>query len=414
MKKNVLLLLVVIAVLTLIVVYTKYQHVSFASRNITDVTETNLLEEYTPSDTDSFENTSLFLKNISTDRTEDMKVQTPKTIPHPIRGIYISASAMNSPKARQRILEILDSTTINAVVIDIKDSSGYVFLPEQDGMQGMYTFNRTPYTTQAQAFIHTLKEKDIYLIARIVVFQDPVMATHKPEFALKNKAGFVWKDKKGMAFLDPQNKLVWEYIRDLSLETIQFGFDEINFDYIRYPSDGMISEIAYNIPQDLRRRDMIENFFKYVHEELKIKNGILLSADIFGDTVRLPGDPGIGQTFEQTLPYFDAVAPMTYPSHFASGSYTIQNPDAFPKQIMQGVAIDMQRRLAVWCENTSEQDKEEVCTSFKNRPWIQDFSLHHEYGVNEVKAQIDALEKEGITSWLVWNPASRYTKEAFK
>lgn len=415
MKKNVLLLLVVVVALSIVLVYTKYQHVFFASCTLSNSDTNNMLEKNTPVSVLSLETpNSLFLKSTSTETTEEIKNQTPKQIEHPIRGVYVSAPVMNSPKARQRILEILESTTINAVVIDIKDSSGYVFLPEQSGKPSTYSFNRTPYTTNAQEFIQTLKQKNIYLIARIVVFQDPVMTVYKPEFALKNKAGFVWKDKKGMAFLDPQNRSVWDYTRDLSLETIQFGFDEINFDYIRYPSDGLISQIAYNIPEDLRRRDMIENFMKYLNDELRVKNNVIISADIFGDTVRLEGDPGIGQTFEQALSYFDAVAPMTYPSHFASGSYEIENPDMFPREVMQGVAADMTRRLQVWCENYTGQDKETVCTSFKNRPWIQDFSLHNTYGVNEVKAQIDALEQAGITSWLVWNPASRYTVSAFK
>jgi hypothetical protein len=178
---------------------------------------------------------------------------------------------------------------------------------------------------------------------------------------------------------------------------------------------------------------MIEKFSQHVYDELRVKKGIYLSADIFGDAVRLKGDPGIGQIFEKMLPYFDAVAPMAYPSHFASGSYGMKDPDASPKEIMEGTGRDMPRRLNAWCpvaapvvtdgmnekeiakaQASYEIEKEKVCSPWKNRPWVQDFSLHMDYGVKEVKDQIDSLESAGITSWLVWNPSSRYTTEAFK
>ncbi len=347
----------------------------------------------------------------------------------PVRGIYVSAPAMHSPKVRARIQEIVETTRINALVIDVKDSSGYVFLPNSISA---HSFANTPYSTPALEFIKSLKEKDVYLIARIVVFQDPLTAKHFPEYALKNKDGSIWRDRKGMAFLDPQNKKVWEYAKQLSLDTYNFGFDEINYDYIRYPSDGMISQISYHIPESMTKSDMVEKFFAYIHEEMRIKNGVYISADIFGDTVRLKGDPGVGQTLEKTFPYFDAVAPMVYPSHFSPGSYGMKNPDASPKEIMEGIAFDMNRKLNAWCPVVSsvidgmsekeikkaleqyEREKQKICSPWKNRPWIQDFSLHAEYGVKEVKDQIDALEKAGITSWLVWNPSSRYTTEAFK
>lgn len=349
----------------------------------------------------------------------------------PIRGIYVSAGAMNAPKARERILDIVNNTRINALVIDVKDSSGYVFLPIVDDQ---YKFTESPYNQNAQAFIKQMKDKGVYLIARIVVFQDPLVVKQFPEYALKNKDGSIWRDRKGMAFLDPQNKKVWEHAVNLSLKTAEFGFDEINYDYIRYPSDGKISDIAYHIPEGKTKSDMVEIFFKYLHDEVKVKNGIYMSADVFGDVVRLAGDPGIGQTFEKTLPYFDAVAPMVYPSHFSPGSYGMKNPDTAPKEIMQGIARDTNKRFGIWCdktypistsldpENITKEEKQKIqdetnqrkihCSVWKNRPWIQDFSLHSVYGVTEVKAQINALESAGITSWLIWNPSARYTNGA--
>lgn len=351
----------------------------------------------------------------------------------PVRGIYVSAGAMNSPKVRARLLDIINTTRINALVIDVKDSSGYVFLPITTEE---YKFTETPYSQNAQQFIKDMKARGVYLSARIVVFQDPLVVKKFPEYALKNKDGSIWRDRKGMAFLDPQNKKVWDHTVHLSLQTAEFGFDEINYDYIRYPSDGKISDIAYRIPEGKTKSDMVEIFFKYLHDEVKVKHGIYMSADIFGDAVRIKGDPGIGQTFEKTLPYFDAVAPMVYPSHFSPGSYGMKNPDTAPKEIMQGIARDTHRRFDNWCNvtyplsipvdgtNITKEEKQKIadettqrkvhCSMWKNRPWIQDFSLHSVYGVAEVKAQIDALESAGVTSWLVWNPSSRYTVGAFK
>ncbi len=160
---------------------------------------------------------------------------------------------------------------------------------------------------------------------------------------------------------------------------------------------------------------MLEDFFEYLMYQLKVERNIPISADIFGDTVRIKGDPGIGQTFEKTLPYFDAVAPMVYPSHFSPGSYGILDPDAQPKEIMEGIALDTHTRFYEWCNTlTNEKYKVAECDFSKNSPWIQDFSIKSAYGVKEVKDQIDALEARGIKSWFIWNASGRYTVEALK
>jgi hypothetical protein len=329
-----------------------------------------------------------------------------------IRGIYIPYGVFNSPGGRARITSIIETTRINALVIDVKDSSGHIYIP-MEGEQ--YAFTLSPYSSTALAYLQTLKEKGVYLIARVVVFQDPLLSVHTPEYALKQKDGSVWKDYKGLSFLDPQNKQVWGYTKTIATTAYDLGFDEINFDYIRYPSDGRISEIVYNIPAGFQKASILEDFFEYLMYELKLQRGIAISADIFGDTVRLKGDPGIGQVFEKTLPYFDAVAPMVYPSHFSSGSYGVEDPDSHPKEIMEGVASDTYKRFYAWCDSLSlEKNNTGICDYSKNSPWIQDFSIKSSYGVKEVKDQIDALEVLGINSWFVWNAAGRYTVDALK
>ncbi len=340
---------------------------------------------------------------------EDTLVKTDRGVK---RGVYIPYGVFNSPAGRARIVSMLDTTRINTLVIDVKDSSGYIYIPMIDDR---YSFAVRPYSTNALEFLQTLKARGVYLVARVVVFQDPLLSAHMPEYALKSKDGSTWKDFKGLSFLDPQNIFVWEYTRDISTSAYALGFDEINFDYIRYPSDGRIPEIVYNIKEGSSKSDMLEDFFKYLMFQLKVQRGIPLSADIFGETVRLKGDPGIGQVFEKTLPYFDAVAPMVYPSHFSSGSYGIADPDTHPKEIMEGIAGDTYKRFYDWCDTLSDdKNNTGACDYSKNSPWIQDFSIKSTYGVKEVKDQIDALEALGIDSWFVWNASGRYTLDALK
>lgn len=326
-----------------------------------------------------------------------------------VRAIYIPKGVLESKKGRERTEKILSETRINALIVDIKDSTGNVFIPQT---KFFYPSISDIYVEPALEFLKQQKDKGIYLIGRIVVFQDPIFPKLFPDTALTSTLGGIWTDRKGLSFLDPQNTLVREYIVSLANDGKQFGFSEINFDYIRYPSDGKISLIQYNLPMDKNKSDIMEGFFKMLYQKVSVEEDTPISIDIFGDTIRIKGDPGIGQVYEKTLPYFDAVSPMVYPSHFYTGSYGLLEPAKHPRIVMEHVSKDINKRFDSWC--VSEVEFNPKCVSFKNRPWIQDFSLGGSYGVSEVKGQIEALENEGITSWFIWNPSGRYTIEALK
>jgi hypothetical protein len=230
------------------------------------------------------------------------------------------------------------------------------------------------------------------------------MTAKKPEWAIKKKSdGTVWKDRKGLSFLDPTNKAVWEYIDHIATAAYDIGFDEINFDYIRFPSDGNISDIAYPSVEGKVRSDFIRDFWAYMHETLKAKRPeIVMSADLFGMTTTQKDDLGIGQLLENALPYFDYISPMIYPSHYPKNWNGYSNPAEHPYEVIKDAMTDGVARA------------EALGYSSRNfRPWIQDFDLGATYTKDMVQAQIRALGELGISSYMSWDPKNTYTKGAY-
>ncbi len=251
--------------------------------------------------------------------------------------------------------------------------------------------------------IKTLHDKNIYVIGRIAVFQDPYLTHAYPQWAINKKSdGSIWKDRKGLSFLDPTKKPVWDYMTNLAIGSYEAGFDEINFDYVRFPSDGNIQDISYPTDGNLTRADHIENFFAYLNNQLRVERNIPTSADLFGMTTTNTDDLGIGQVLVRALPYFDYIAPMVYPSHYPKNFHNFANPAAHPGEI---VTIAMQGGI--------DQAKTLNMEPSVFRPWIQDFNMGAQYGITEVRAQINALEKLGIHSYMVWDPGNSYTVGAY-
>ena len=249
-----------------------------------------------------------------------------------------------------------------------------------------------------------LHEKNIYIIGRVAVFQDPYLAKKKPEWAITKKSdGTVWKDRKGLSFLDPANKEVWSYTMAIAREAYSVGFDEINFDYIRYPSDGNIRDINYHLAQGKTRADNIEEFFIYVEGELKKDPIIPASADLFGLTTESADDMGIGQVWEKAIPHFDFIAPMIYPSHYPPGQYGFKNPAQHPYEV-----IDHALKGAVVKTVKINQNPNKI------RPWLQDFNMGAVYTKEMVQDQIKAANDNNIQSWMLWDASNRYTPGALK
>jgi hypothetical protein len=351
-------------------------------------------------------------------------IKTPK----PLKALYISSWVASSPKPLAHVMDIIESTEINAVVIDIKDSTGKVSFLVDDPI---ITATKSPENRikNIREFINQLHEKNIYVIGRVSTFQDDFVAKSKPEWALKKKSdGSVWKDRKGLPFLDPANPDVVNYLVAIGRASYNVGFDEINYDYIRYPSDGNIKDIDYKLAPGKTRADNITAFAEKLHDELKKDAGIIISADVFGLTTTETTDMGIGQVFERMLPYFDYIAPMIYPSHYANGEYGIKVPAEKPYEtIMKALAGAKKktRELATTRSSetsetgtvqTSTVDEAKAAELYaKVRPWLQDFSIGKtKYDVTKVVAQIKATNDSGLDSWMMWDPSNRYTTGAYQ
>lgn len=323
-------------------------------------------------------------------------IQTPEHV----RALYVSAWVASTPSIRDSIIKLVDTTNINAVVIDIKDATGRVSFLIDDPIVSSTGAPRD-LIKNMKGLTELLHEKNIYIIGRISTFQDPYLTNIKPEWAIKSKStGTTWKDKKGLSFLDPTNESVWEYVVHLAQASYDIGFDEINFDYIRFPSDGNIRDIAY--PTNISSKaDAMESFFKHLHEKMTV-SGIPTSADLFGMTTTNSDDLGIGQVLEKALPYFDFIAPMIYPSHYPPNYNGFKNPAEHPYEI---VTIAMKKGI--------ERAAALGMAPTKFRPWIQDFDLGAKYTESMVRDQIKALEDLGITSYMVWDPGNSYTVAAY-
>ena len=324
--------------------------------------------------------------------------------PETVRALYMSSWIASGTTNRDKIIDLIEkSDSLNAVIIDIKDDTGRISFLTPDAPVITESGSPSNRIRDIRELIQQLHEKDIYVIGRIAVFQDPYLTHKYPEWAIRRKSdGAIWKDRKGLSFLDPTNKHVCEYMRDLAIASHDVGFDEINFDYIRFPSDGNIADIAYPASDiKLTRADHIENFFAYINEHVR-KRGIPTSADLFGMTTTNTDDLGIGQVLERTIPYFDYVSPMIYPSHYPAGFHGYKNPAANPGDIV---------RIAMTTGVARAEKLGKTPAVF--RPWVQDFDLGAQYGTAEVHAQIQALEKLGITSYMVWDPSNKYTVAAY-
>lgn len=322
--------------------------------------------------------------------------------PEPLKAIYMSSWVAGNDKFRDRLVNLIDTTELNAVVIDIKDYTGRIsFLTENHELKKIGSAeNRIP---DIKEFIGKLHEKGIYVIGRISVFQDSYLVHKQPEYAVKTKLGKVWKDYKGVSWLDAGAKPVWEYIVSIGKEAHSLGFDELNFDYIRFPSDGNMNDISYPFSEGKIKADVLNNFFIYLDIAFH-KDGIPISADLFGMTTSNNDDLGIGQVLENALLHFDYVSPMVYPSHYPPNFNGWANPASKPYEVIS-YALSKGKEKAIMASTTPS----------KIRPWLQDFSINGtSYNAQMVRAQIQATYDVGLTSWMLWSAANTYTVSALE
>lgn len=315
-----------------------------------------------------------------------------------VKGIYLTGYTAGSPRFDE-LVKLVDDTELNAMVIDIKDDSGWVTFRSSLPMvrEAKADTNMIP---DLDRLLATLHQHDIYSIARIVTFKDPRLGSYRPDLAVHNSQGGVWHDRTGAAWLDPYNREAWDYAVAVAQEAAIKGFREIQFDYVRFPSDGNTKDIVYPKYDGRIRADVIADFLAYAREQLRPFH-VFVSADIFGLIPSVNDDQGIGQYWEKVLPPVDYVSPMAYPSHYAPNTFGLKDPDAAPYETVSNTLKDGIRRMG-------DQPVSKL------RPWLQDFSLRHRYGAAEVRNQIRAAEEQGVKGWLLWNAANVYTREALE
>jgi hypothetical protein len=323
--------------------------------------------------------------------------------PSPLRGLYVNRWAALGQKMWQ-LIDVAKRTEINALVIDVKDDRGLVLyrsrvpLAREIGADTSMTMR----ATRLRAVLDTMRAHGIYPIARIVVAKDPLLADEKREWAIRRRSdGGVWLDKNGKPWLDPHHEGPWRYAADLACEAVELGFSEVQFDYVRFPDEKrLVSEAVFPLANGRQRATVIREQLLALRNRLR-PLGVPVTADIFGLTTSDTTDMGIGQRWEQLVDAVDVVLPMTYPSHYARGSYRLGNPNARPYEVIDNALKDAKRRSAG------------IAGAAKVIPWYQDFTLGApRYGVNQVRAQIEAGYDNDVKDWILWNPGSRYTLAA--
>ncbi len=333
--------------------------------------------------------------------TSTTPVVTHIKTPAHVKAIYMSSWVAGTPSVRKRLIDLVDTTELNAIVIDVKDNTGHL------SWEGR--------VRDLDELIKELHDKNIYVIARIASFQDPAYVAKHPEEAVTNiKTGKIWRDRKGEPWVDTGSKKMWEYLVSIGNEAYARGFDELNYDYIRFPTDGDLKAMRFPISQErglTDKRAIVKEFYAYLHDQFSPK-GIPISGDLFGIIATNSNETKtLGQDLGDGLTYFDYVSLMVYPSHFYPGTAGFQNPAAHPGEI---ITYSTKGAVAITLATASSTGVASSTLIAKLRPWYQDFDMGATYTKEMVRAQITAGEKFGVHSWMLWDPANKYTPSALK
>jgi hypothetical protein len=314
-------------------------------------------------------------------------------VPHEIRGVHVS---MALASLRGKLQEYLALPGLNTVELDVKDENGRVgFVPSAVPL-ARRTGAAGPYY-KAKWAARLAHAKGIYLIGRIVTFEDPVLSEQRPDLAIRTSDGSRWLNNSGLGWTNPYDRRVWKYNVDLAVAAVKAGFDEIQFDYVRFPSDGDLSLIRYPGVHPQPMSWTIPAFVQYARKRLH-PLGALVSVDVFG--LAATHDLGIGQVPRRISRYVDAVYPMVYPSHYNPGEYNLSDPDAAPGQTVTRSLLDFQTALEGRAARLT--------------PWLQDFSLGRTYSLGDVQAQVRAARSLHAHGFLLWNAEGLYDTAALQ
>ena len=328
-----------------------------------------------------------------------------------VRGIYISGPMAGSTELFQNILDSAAGTEINTVVIDFKDDQGRITCPVDSPVASEIGACR-PYVQDMKELIASLKERGLYVIARVVAFRDPWLAEKKPEWSLHLADGSLYRDRQGMAWVDPYRKEVWDYLVEVGTEAKEAGFDEVQFDYIRFSTEGTMRDVVFDeaVTGGRSKTDVITEFVKYAYENLA-SQGLFVSADVCGTIIGSDIDAqAVGQVYTEMAKHLDYICPMIYPSHYGQGNFGLEHPDTMPYETV----LEALKKSQMVMDQAAEADGH-VSSQAIVRPWLQDFTASYlgegnyiPYGYNEVQRQIQAVKDAGYDEWMLWSAANRY------
>ena len=369
-------------------------------------------EEEDPENEESSENGDASENKESSENGEeedetDLQQEQEEAVPtEPVKGIYVTGPMAGHAKM-ENLIQLVRDSELTAMVIDIKNDEGIVTYQMEDPMVQELEAD-VNYITDLPGLVQRLKEEGVYLIARIVAFKDPLLASKRPDLCIQRKDGGVFLDKNGLAWVNPYQREVWEYLMAVARQAAGAGFDEIQFDYIRFPTEIKDEEADYGEEAQVKSKTaIITEFTEYAYDTLSPLN-VKVSADVFGTVIDHELDAEIvGQDYEAMARHLDYICPMIYPSHYRDGVYGLAHPDLQPYETIRAALQASSERLAVIPEGTK---KAEV------RPWLQDFtatwlSSHQTYGPEQIRQQIQAVYDSGSTEWLLWNAKCSYTAD---
>ncbi len=339
-----------------------------------------------------------FVSTQSSNKVEDIQPSRIKPTPRSVKAVYLTAASAQNADKRLEIINLINATELNAVVIDIKDYSGYIQFYPTDHVESKEVWIAKPVIKNISRVIQDFHDYGIYVIARQVVFQDPAYASVFPESAVKNLKGDIWRDRKGLAWVDPTVRSVWEYNSRIAKVAIAHGFDEINFDYIRFPSDGDMSTVRY-ADELTSHADTMRDFFQFLDTELRDEPAYS-SFDVFGMTLDNDEfDLHIGQRIKDMTEHADYISPMMYPSHYPSLYLGYENPSEHPYEVItHGLSL--------------AQHHFTTSTRATLRPWLQAFNIGAIYDGEKIRAQINAVEEAQHTSgFMLWNARNVYSRD---
>ena len=389
-----------------------------------------------------------------------------------VKGIYVTG-AMAGTSGMDDLIALVDRTELNTMVIDVKNDDGRVVY-EMDTPMVSEIGSSKKLVSDMPGLIQKCKEHDIYLIARIVAFKDPFLAENRTDLALHDESGNLFRDSSGLAWVNPYKEEVWEYLLEIAEEAVAIGFDEIQFDYIRFATDSGMKNVDFGPEAEEKSREaVITEFVEYASERLH-SQGIPVSADVYGIVIDSELDASlVGQNYYEMSKYLDYISPMVYPSHYGPGNLGLAVPDAQPYETIYR-SMSASRRVLAGLEGPEEEveavsgndiaqktedvsgndvsqdaavesvgivSQETAAVSGNGavsagartelpdpkemepaeeiraqvRPWLQDFTAtwvdgHITYGPEEIRAQIQAVYDAGYEEWILWNAANRYTE----